>query len=202
MPDDPTPEEKPEAKPPEPTPQPDDFDKDRALATIRKQRESEEAAIARAKVAETKLKEMEDAQLSEQERIKKEADEARQTAEKATADLRDARISMALASAASGKVKDPSIIRKLVDDASVEVGEDGQVTNAAELVDSLVKDHPYLAAETKTDDRPTDLKKVLEGGDPVIEDGKPLEGEAARELLRRDEAKFHELMDRGMIKGV
>ena len=63
-------------------------------------------------------------------------------------------------------------------------------------------DVTYLAAETKTDDRPTDLKKVLEGVDPVIEDGKPLEGEAARELLRRDEAKFHELMDKGLIKGV
>lgn len=204
--DDPKPD-----NPADPTPDPkvdepktpeDDFDKERALATIRKQRESEEAAIARAKEAEAELKKIQDAQLSEQERTKKEAEEAKQAAERATADLRDARITMGLTSAASGKVKDPSIIRKLVDDSSVQVGDDGKVTNAAELVDALLKEHPYLAADAKTDDRPTNLTQVLESGDPVPQDGKPLEGEAARELFKRDPDKFNDLMDKGLIKGV
>lgn len=190
---------------PEPTPAEtpaDDFDKERALETIRKQRESESDALKRAKEAEAELKKIKDAQLSEQERTKQEAEDAKQAAQQATEALRDARITMGLANAASGKVKDPSIVRRLIDDNKVKIDDDGKVTNADELIEGLLKEHSYLAAEKKTDDRPTNLKQVLEGGEPVIEDGKPLEGEAARELFKRDPEKFNDMMDRGLIKGV
>lgn len=194
----------------------DGFDKDRALETIRKQRESEDAAkerakeaLARAEQAEAKIKEMEGAQLSEQERIqqqaeeaRKEAAEAKQATDAAQAQLREARIAMALTNAATGKVKDPTIVGRLIDAGSVEVDDAGLVKNADALVEELLKAHEYLAVESQGDKRPVNLSQVLDGGEPVPEAGKPLEGEAAREMLKRDPEKFHELMDKGLIKGV
>lgn len=194
----------------------DEFDKERAMETIRKQRESEAAAkqnakdtLERAEKAEAELKKLKDASLSEQERIqnqaeetRREAEEAKQANEAAQKQLRDARIAMALTTAATGKVKDPTIVGKLIDSGNVQTDDAGAVTNADALVEELLKSHDYLAVDTKSDDRPTNLTQVLEGGEPVIEDGKPLEGEAAQEMFKRDPDKFHEMMDRGLIKGV
>lgn len=79
-----TPPSDPPANPPPPAnlPPSDDepFDKDRALATIKKLREGERQAKAQAKELDdlrAKVKAAEDAQLSEQDRLKKEAEEAK-----------------------------------------------------------------------------------------------------------------------------
>lgn len=63
----------------------DDFDKDRALATIRKQREAEAAAEKRAKDAEAELKTYRDAEKTDQEKLA----EGKATAEKEAADARN-----------------------------------------------------------------------------------------------------------------
>lgn len=81
----PTGEEKPEEKPETPeVPEDEEFDKDRALETIRKQRENEAAAKKRAKELEAKVKEFEDRDKSEAEKTA----EARAKAEKEAADAR------------------------------------------------------------------------------------------------------------------
>lgn len=60
------------------------FDKDRALETIRKQRESEKAALDRAKALEARVQEYEDRDKTETQRTA----EAREKAEKDAADAR------------------------------------------------------------------------------------------------------------------
>lgn len=66
--------------------QEEEFDKDRALATIRKQRESEAAAVKRAKDLEAKVREFEDRDKSEQERLTEARDQAATDAASARAE--------------------------------------------------------------------------------------------------------------------
>lgn len=97
MPDDPTPEPKaddaPKQEPPKPEvpePESEPFDKERAMATIKKQRESEAALKAKLKEAEAaqaKLEEYEDRDKSETEKLAKSVSRAEQQRDEALAKL-------------------------------------------------------------------------------------------------------------------
>lgn len=142
----------------------DEFDKDRALATIKTQRESEAAAKKEAAEARAELKVMKDQQ--EADRKKAEADaSAKLSAEeqqaKKIAELEQkltdgdvaarARIAKAAlkAAAAAGGAVYPADVPALVDITKVKFDRDGEPTNADDLVEDLKKSRPALFSERK-----------------------------------------------------
>lgn len=91
LPDDPTPDPVEDPTPnPDPAPAPEseeEFDKERALATIRKQRESEAAAKKRAQELEARLKEFEDRDKTEAQKLAEAREAAAREAEEAKAEV-------------------------------------------------------------------------------------------------------------------
>jgi chromosome segregation ATPase len=136
-----------------------EFDRERAMDTIRKQRESEKAALAELKAAKKRLQELEaaeeeraNAELSEKQRLEKELEKAQQAAEKAAADLqtREQQFNERLiraevrAAAAGMQFANPEDAYHLADLSEVAVGEDGEIKGVKKALDKLVKDKPYL----------------------------------------------------------
>lgn len=101
--------------------------------------------------AEAKVAELEKGQLSEQERVQRERDEARQAAEAATAraDTVARRAAIVSAAAAAGAVDTDTVTALLLTGkgAELEVADDGTVAGAAELVAELLAAKPFLAAQ-------------------------------------------------------
>lgn len=140
----------------------DDFDKDRAMATISKLRSFEKDAKAKLK----RLEELEaadqqrkDADLSESEKLRKQLAELQDQHAKAHAELRRARLLQAAQRAADkanlafhpGAIDDA--LRLGVFDA-LEDDDDGQPKGMTAAVNALAKDRPYLlkpAAATGAD---------------------------------------------------
>lgn len=140
----------------------DQFDKDRALATIRKQRESEEAAKrqaaeARKELDEVKaqLKKFEDTDLSEREKASKRIAELESEKAKFENALRETRARQSLKSAASkANAIDADAVSRLVDIKAVEFGDDGEPKNASELIKSTKEAHPVLFGKGSADGGP------------------------------------------------
>lgn len=135
----------------------DDFDKDRALATIKAQRESEAAAKQEAAAARAELKKLKDEQakkhdeeLSETQRLAKQVAELEAAKEQgdAAARARVAKSALKAAAAAAG-AHYPGDVPALVDLAAVKFDGDGDVTNADALVGELKKTRPVLFTERK-----------------------------------------------------
>lgn len=132
----------------------DDFDKERALATIRAQREAEKAAKDRIKELEAQAAELQaikDAEKTELER-EREARE-RLEAENAAKDarLRDANLRTALADTKYG-IADPEIAATLLK-GEVAFDDDGNPQDLDQVVESLLERKPLLkagAAATRT----------------------------------------------------
>lgn len=149
-----TPPATPPAKPPEDEP----FDRDRAIATIRKLRETEKATKEQLKELDTlraKVKAAEDAQLSDQEKLTRERDEATKRAEAAAAELKSERTRSAIERAAAkvGFVDPEDAFLRV--GSQVEFDDDGKPTNVEALVTQLAKDKPYLVgASNGTPPRP------------------------------------------------
>lgn len=104
----------------------------------------DEAAKYRAKAAEhaARLKQYEDAQLSEQERLTKQAQEANQRAEQLAAALRQERARVAIAHAAAEAGVPAELVERLVD---VEFEEDGRIkTDLKKAVAGLLEKYPNL----------------------------------------------------------
>lgn len=140
----------------------DDFDKDRALRTIKKQREETKAAKDEAKALKERLDALEadkrkrdDADKSETEKalarleeLTKAHTEAVTKAETAQAKLRQIQIDRAIEQAASKHgARNPSVVAKLLDRDALELDDDGVPTNAEQLVKALLKDEPYLVGQ-------------------------------------------------------
>lgn len=126
----------------------DDYDKDRALATIRKLRESEKAGRQAAKERDdlaAKLKERENADLSEAEKLRKDLDEATKRAGELEQQVRAGAVKDAVTSAAAdaGATR-PHAVWRLVEQGAVQVGEDGKVTGVKDAVDQVKKEFPEL----------------------------------------------------------
>lgn len=97
MSDEPAPDPQPDPEPapdPEPDPEPEAWDEDRAKATIKKQRESEAAAIKRAKELEAKVKEYEDSTKTEQEKLTERTSAAEKDATEARAEAARLRVAL------------------------------------------------------------------------------------------------------------
>jgi DNA repair exonuclease SbcCD ATPase subunit len=134
------------------TPPADDFDKDRAMATIKSLRAFEKEAKAKIK----RLEEIEAAEearktadLSELDKTRKQLAALQADHERAQAALRDARIKDAARAAAAtltltfqpGALDDAVALGLFSD---LEIGEDGKVKGLNDLLKGLQKDRPYL----------------------------------------------------------
>ena len=138
--------------PADPPPPPDDKSRDmagpEALAAIAKLREELKEARAQSKEAETlrsKLKAIEDAQLSESEKLAKERDEFKTKAEQAEQRVRDTLIRAAVEreSHSQGAVK-ADVVFRLLDKSGLEIDESGEVKGAEKAVKALLEAEPYL----------------------------------------------------------
>lgn len=142
------------------------FDKDRALATIRKQREREKTLATDLKTLRADLKKFEDKERERSDADKSELEKAHlklAAAEKAheesQAKLRRTLIAQAIErAAAKHNARDPEVVAKLIDYEALEVDDDGTPTNAEDLVKTLLKDKPYLVADVA--DQPTSRNGV------------------------------------------
>ncbi len=136
----------------------DDFDKDRALATIRKLREQEKALKAQAKEAEDlkrRLQEIEDKDKSETERQAARAQEAvakLTAAEQRAADLA-LQMSVERAARKLGFIDEDDAYR-LLDRRAVETDDDGEPTNVEALLKDLAKAKPHLIAAADDGQKP------------------------------------------------
>lgn len=127
----------------------DTFDKERALATIRKLREAERLGKLAAKErdeAKAKLQEQEDAKLGEQERATKRAEEAERKAAAAEERVKVLGLRSQVERAARKlNIVDEDAAYRLLDLSSVEYNGD-EPTNVEALLKELVKAKPYLVA--------------------------------------------------------
>lgn len=144
---DPVNEPEPEPTPAEPQPEPEPFDRDLAMDTIRKQRASERQAIQRAKELEAKLREYEQAQLTEQERQARELADLQARQFDWERDTQEARLEAAFYKAAADPklgVADPELAYAVIDRDQVEYDEAGRPTNLPDLITSLLDAKPLL----------------------------------------------------------
>jgi len=131
----------------------DDFDKERAMETIRKLRDVEKNARLQAReLADLKAKnqEREQAELSETDRLKKQLADAQQR-ESATQARLHAELVKRAASDAATSLQLPFAGASAIDDAvslgaftDLEIGDDGKVTGINDAIRALQKARPYL----------------------------------------------------------
>lgn len=135
---------------PDPNPADDDFDKDRAMTTIRTLREENKTAKAAAKEAETlraKLSEIEKAQMSEMDRAKTEATEKGQKLTAAEQALRQERVERQIErSARALNIIDEEAAVRLLDHSKIEYDDEGKPTNVDALLKELAAAKTYLVA--------------------------------------------------------
>jgi hypothetical protein len=127
-----------------------EFDKDRALATIRTQREKElklEAELkelrglkSRLKTLEDEKRERDDADKSEADRLKSQLATAEQKYIDAARELQDTRIRQSIErAAAKAGAADPDDVYRLLDPSALEINDEGRLVNAEKLVADLLK---------------------------------------------------------------
>jgi hypothetical protein len=131
------------------------------------------------KAAAAKLAEYEAAQLSEQERLQKAAQEAEARATAATERAQQAILRSSVVSAAqrAGAV-DPDAVMAFLDKSKVTIGDDDQVAGVDEAVKAVLESKPYLVGKPPT---PTPG-----GADSGVRDGMT-SGSFTREQLRDPE---------------
>lgn len=143
----------------------EDFDKERALETIRKQRESEKKLAKELRDAAAKLKSYEDAERAKAEADKTELQKLQERAQKLESDLQDARetaqaLQMRQAFiATAGKADLKFASQQAAEDAfeladleGVEIDANGAVTGLDEALKKLQKARPYLFAASDAGD--------------------------------------------------
>jgi hypothetical protein len=103
------------------------------------------------RAAEEKLTKLENAQLSETERAKKEATDAQTKAQQLEKDLKDSRVRAEIAVQAPGlKIVDADAAHKLLDGGAIQFDDQGKPTNVKTLLEVLVKDKPFLIQQAGT----------------------------------------------------
>ena len=133
------------------TVQEDEFDRERAMRTIKTLREEARkaaAAIRELDQARARIKEIDDAKLSEQERLSKRASDLEKQLEDERAQSRT-RINTYEVQLAAGRlgIVDPDAAVRLLDWSSLEYGQDGRPVDVESALQDLVKARPYLAAQ-------------------------------------------------------
>lgn len=135
-----------DATPPPATTPADEFDRDRAMATIHAQREKEKqlkAELAEAKKAADRLAEIEAAQMTEQEKAVKRAEEAEKLAAAAMEQMRTGLLLAELAKPEHGIV-DAEAAAALI--TGVEYDDHGRPTNATDRITALLEAKGFLKA--------------------------------------------------------
>lgn len=121
----------------------DEFDRDRAMKTIEAQRESEKALKKELGEARAALKKLEKDRESDEEKTRTAEERiAAMEAKLASGDTRVAKQALRAAAAAAGAIY-PEDIPRLVS-GEVEFDDDGEPTNADDLVEALKKSKPAL----------------------------------------------------------
>ena len=130
-----------------------------------------------------------DAEDVKNPKLKKLSDEAahhrnvakaeKERADKAEAELRDARVENAFTHAAIGMVDDTDAAWKLADKSAIVVGDDGQVTGADEAVAAVLEKYPYLkrlesddgtgTTQTQASGRPPTRKRTADVNRAILE---------------------------------
>lgn len=131
----------------------DDFDKPRAMATIKQLRDREKALKDQLKELDTlkaDQKKREDAEKSEADRLKEQLAEAERKRTETERELQDTRTRQAIERAAQkAGAADPEDVFALLKPSEFDVDENtGTIKNADKLVEALMKAKPYLAGKT------------------------------------------------------
>lgn len=128
----------------------DAFDRDRAMATIRKLRAEVKDAKAQAKRVdelEKKLQEREDADKTEEQRRAERLAALETEQAESTRKLRDLRLQLAVHErAAELEIADPALAVAALDRAKVAFDDDGDPTNLDEILRATLDRHPALKA--------------------------------------------------------
>lgn len=117
------------------------------LARDRKDRPTDDE-IKELRDAKTQLDEIEASNKTELEKATKRAEEAEQKAARAETAAKETRLNSAIlaeAAKADRKVVDPDAVLTLLDRSKLELDADGNATNIAAAMDSLLEAKPYLA---------------------------------------------------------
>jgi hypothetical protein len=130
----------------------DEFDAERAKATIKAQRESERKARADMRAAQkqleeaqAKLKEREDAEKSELEKAQARIKDLEDKVLKSERNAQETALRYEVAlQAAKLNLYDADVAFRLLDSAQVEYDAEGKPSNVAALLTALAKAHPYL----------------------------------------------------------
>ena len=124
----------------------EEFDRERALATIHKQRESEAAAKQRASKAEAELARIRQERESENERLIRERDEALAASKTATEALSKRVVRDAVADvAAKLKFKNPRMAYRLIETDGLDAEDPDGVAKIERSLKKVLEDEPYLA---------------------------------------------------------
>jgi hypothetical protein len=131
----------------------DDFDKDRALATIRRQRDEAKTLRAQLKELESlkaKERERQDADKSEAEKLRIRLEEAQAKLAERDAAFRRAQVEQVIERMArKHNARKPEHITKLIDHTALTLDDEGNPTNAEDLVKDLLKAEPYLVGKVE-----------------------------------------------------
>lgn len=202
----PDPETEPDPEPgSEPTPEPaeENFDQERAMRTIRKQRAEEK----RLKAERDHVKAERDALLAEketeQERLVRTADEAKAENERLRAAARTAIIDGALRDAAIDGGIDPKRVKRvlrLIDRSDITVDEDGEVDGTEAAVEGFLEEFPEFKAKADPAPDPEEQPKHTPGGNPDRKrKPKDMSAAEAKRLAKEEPDRFNELFDEGRI---
>lgn len=123
------------------------------LKKVRKEAASYRTKLRKAEEADEARKK---AEMTETERIKAELAEAQTKAAEAEKQATETMLRMSVVSAAAvAGFNDPSDAWSMIDQATLEVSEDGTVTGVDEAIAELLKGKPYLAKSNKGTITPT-----------------------------------------------
>ncbi|MFA6046181.1 MAG: hypothetical protein WC718_14450 [Phycisphaerales bacterium] len=128
----------------------EEFDKDRAMATIKKLRDFEKEAKAQLKELETlkaKQAEQEQANMSEKEKAEARAAAAEKEREEARAEARRLRVERAIEKAAAKLGLDADLAASLLKPDALEIDEEGKPKGVEEALGELLKKWPQLKGE-------------------------------------------------------
>jgi hypothetical protein len=121
------------------------FDRDRAMATIDAQRKSEKELQGALAAANARLKEYEDAKLSEQDRATKRIAELESERDTLATTLQDINTRGAIERAASAAgAMYPDAVARVVDRSALVFGKDGDITNMDAVMADTLKRYPAL----------------------------------------------------------
>ena len=136
--------------PPTPPAPVEEFDKDRAMATIQNLRQFEKQAKEQARLIadmESRLKAIDDAKLSETEKATKTAEEANERATTLETQLRTERAQLAIEREARKLNIVDSEVAATIIASKLQYDADGKPSNVTELLTELAKSKPYLVTQ-------------------------------------------------------